>query len=196
MTRAFTGAHSVAGAGSSRRGGFARRFFRVGRCPPRSGLGAGGGVGGRLRVACRPWAFGAAAQRRCERRGFRRRGLRLTPDRPCEWPLVDLAGAAGWPSRNHTSITSRSLSIRASGCARTCASGCTASRCTSATARPDSPAGNTPPRPEVISRSPRLTSAFAGQIGQCECARRRPRRRRSCAGRCARSARARRARGP
>jgi len=42
-------------------------------------------------------------------------------------------GAAGWSARNHTSMTSLSVSMCASGAARTWASGCTASRCTSVT---------------------------------------------------------------
>ena len=65
----------------------------------------------------------------------------------CRSAPASCTGAAGCVGRNQTSITSRSRSICASGAARTCASGCTASRDTSTTRATGYPCGNTPPRP-------------------------------------------------
>jgi len=72
-------------------------------------------------------------------------------------------GADGWSGRNHTRVTSRSRSMRPSVAARNRLSGSTASRWTSVTRATGYPAGNTPPRPEVTSKSPIFTSALAGR---------------------------------
>ncbi len=61
--------------------------------------------------------------------------------------------------------TSRSRSIAASGCACTWASGCPGSRPTSVTRATGYPAGNTPPSPEVTSRSSTLMSELTGRYG-------------------------------
>src|SRR5262249_33958654 len=72
-------------------------------------------------------------------------------------------GAAGLDGSNHSATSCRLRSSCASGSTPTCASKSSGSRLLSMTLPTGTPAGNTPPRPEVISWSPAFTSVVAGR---------------------------------